>query len=86
MKVWVMHLNMWEMWIIAFLKGLLVTFAVMRSKPGTLFSEYFLMTYFISLEVNGLTGRESGKGEFRYVLTMFVFTLSNLEKNKSYIS
>lgn len=64
------------MWTMALDGRDLATSAVMQSQPGDLFSEYFSMAYFTSFGVNGLTGRDRGKGEFRKVSTDFIFSLS----------
>jgi hypothetical protein len=53
----------------AFLRRHLTISAVIRSKPGDFFSEYFWMVCLTSLGVKYFSGRFVEDGRFRYVFT-----------------
>jgi len=65
--------NIWVSRINARLGRHLTTAAVIRSKPGDFFREYFYMVNLISLGIRCLTGRVNGNGTSRYLRTVCIF-------------
>ena len=63
---------MWVSRVMAHFGKHLATSAVIKSNPGDFLSEYFCIGNFTSLGVKCLTGRDIGRGESRYICTVFV--------------